>query len=88
MEVVEVNNSIKTEPQQQLVDLGGEEEGVVGEYGEEEEYQYGGEGFHYQEGMAQGLGEGGTAGKPHHPPLTLAMPRWLEPTKTISLPLL
>jgi len=34
------------------------------------------------------LGEGGTAGKPHHPPLTLAMPRWLESTKAISLPLL
>ena len=38
-----MNNSIK----------GGEEEGLVGEYGEEEEYQYGGEGLEGQEAMAE-----------------------------------
>ena len=56
---VEAGNNIKTEPQQQLVDL--EEE--YGEEGEEEEYQYGGQDYHYQEDMQQGaLGEAGAAG--------------------------
>ena len=60
---VEAGNNIKTEPQQQLVDL--EEEGLgYGEEGEEEEeYQYGGQDYHYQEDMQQGgLGDTGAAG--------------------------
>ena len=68
MEVTEVvGNNIKTEPQQQVVDLGGEEESGVVEYGEEEEYQYGGQDYAYQDDMHHGLGEAGAAGKnlPH-----------------------
>jgi len=63
MEVTEVvGNNIKTEPQQQVVDLGGEEESGVVEYGEEEEYQYGGQDYAYQDDMHHGLGEAGAAG--------------------------
>jgi len=62
MEVAEVGSNIKTEPQQQVVDLGGEDEGGVVEYGEEEEYQYGGQDYHYQEDLHQGMGEAGAAG--------------------------
>jgi len=64
MEVTEVvGNNIKTEPQQQVVDLGGEEESGVVEYGEEEEYQYGGQDYAYQDDMHHGLGEAGAAGQ-------------------------
>ena len=64
MEVTEVvGSNIKTEPQQQVVDLGGEDESGVVEYGEEEEYQYGGQDYHYQEDLHQGMGEAGAAGK-------------------------
>merc|ERR1712037_657112 len=63
MEVAEVGSNIKTEPQQQVVDLGGEDEGGVVEYGEEEEYQYGGQDYHYQEDLHQGMGEAGAAGQ-------------------------
>ena len=64
MEVTEVvGSNIKTEPQQQGVDLGGEDESGVVEYGEEEEYQYGGQDYHYQEDLHQGMGEAGAAGK-------------------------
>merc|ERR1712150_420957 len=63
MEVAEVvGSNIKTEPQQQVVDLGGEDESGVVEYGEEEEYQYGGQDYHYQEDLHQGMGEAGAAG--------------------------
>merc|ERR1712083_1105909 len=64
MEVAEVvGGNIKTEPQQQVVDLGGEDESGVVEYGEEEEeYQYGGQDYHYQEDLHQGMGEAGAAG--------------------------
>jgi len=64
MEVAEVGSNIKTEPHQPIVlDIGEEEEeGGVVEYGEEEEYQYGGQDYHYQEDMAQGVMDGGTAG--------------------------
>ena len=68
MEVTEVvGNNIKTEPQQQVVDLGGEEESGVVEYGEEEEYQYGGQDYAYQDDLHHGLGEASAAGKnlPH-----------------------
>jgi len=64
MEVTEVvGNNIKTEPQQQVVDLGGEEESGVVEYGEEEEYQYGGQDYAYQDDLHHGLGEAGAAGQ-------------------------
>jgi len=62
MEVAEVGSNIKTEPQQQVVDLGGEDESGVVEYGEEEEYQYGGQDYHYQDDLHQGMGEAGAAG--------------------------
>jgi len=68
MEVTEVvGNNIKTEPQQQVVDLGGEEESGVVEYGEEEEYQYGGQDYAYQDDMHHGLGEAGAAGNTWSP---------------------
>lgn len=62
MEVAEVGNNIKTEPHQPIVlDLAEEDHGAVEEYGEEEEYQYGGQDYHYQEDMGQALAEGGAA---------------------------
>jgi len=67
MEVTEVvGNNIKTEPQQQVVDLGGEEESGVVEYGEEEEYQYGGQDYAYQDDLHHGLGEAGAAANYPH----------------------
>jgi len=67
MEVTEVvGNNIKTEPQQQVVDLGGEEESGVVEYGEEEEYQYGGQDYAYQDDLHHGLGEAGAADPYEH----------------------
>ena len=66
MEVAEVvGSNIKTEPQQQVVDLGGDDESGVVEYGEEEEYQYGSQDYHYQEDLHQGMGDAGAAGKNH-----------------------
>jgi len=63
MEVSEVSNNIKTEPHQPIVlDLAEEDQGAVEEYGDEEEYQYGGQDYHYQEEMGQALVEGGAAG--------------------------
>jgi len=62
MEVSEVSNNIKTEPHQPIVlDLAEEDPGAVEEYGDEEEYQYGGQDYHYQEEMGQALVEGGAA---------------------------
>jgi len=62
MEVSEVSNNIKTEPHQPIVlDLAEEDQGAVEEYGDEEEYQYGGQDYHYQEEMGQALVEGGAA---------------------------
>jgi len=64
MEVAEVvGSNIKTEPQQQVVDLGGDDESGVVEYGEEEEYQYGSQDYHYQEDLHQGMGDAGAAGQ-------------------------
>jgi len=64
MEVSEVSNNIKTEPHQPIVlDLAEEDPGAVEEYGDEEEYQYGGQDYHYQEKMGQALVEGGAAGE-------------------------
>ena len=64
VEVAEVvGSNIKTEPQQQVVDLGGDDESGVVEYGEEEEYQYGSQDYHYQEDLHQGMGDAGAAGK-------------------------
>ena len=86
VEVAEVvGSNIKTEPQQQVVDLGGEDEGGVVEYGEEEEYQYGGQDYHYQEDLHQGMGEAGAAGKKSSLIFLLAwvvtaVSRWLEST--------
>jgi len=63
VEVAEVvGSNIKTEPQQQVVDLGGDDESGVVEYGEEEEYQYGSQDYHYQEDLHQGMGDAGAAG--------------------------
>lgn len=62
MEVAEVGNNIKTEPHQPIVlDLAEDDHGAVEEYGEDEEYQYGGQDYHYQEDMGQALAEGGAA---------------------------
>jgi len=67
MEVSEVSNNIKTEPHQPIVlDLAEEDQGAVEEYGDEEEYQYGGQDYHYQEEMGQALVEGGAAGGWNH----------------------
>jgi len=66
MEVAEVvGSNIKTEPQQQVVDLGGDDESGVVEYGEEEEYQYGSQDYHYQEDLHQGMGDAGAAANYH-----------------------
>ena len=70
-----VGSNIKTEPQQQVVDLGGEDETGVVEYGEEEEYQYGSQDYHYQEDPHQGMGDAGAAGKKSPLLFILAMGR-------------